>query len=137
MTVLIACPEGAYGGSQLFNRARRSLSVIAKDLLHGSLELNKTCLLLLSAMLLGTRYRNHHSVRFATHQSFAFYYSLPRMGPINVPSRFVAEPMRSNIQTYGVELTLIEQGWLKSREDRQVSEDGERTGMQQRRTYGT
>ena len=59
------------------------------------------------------------------------------MGPINVTSRFVAEPLGSNIQTYGVVLTLIEQGWLKVREDRQVTEEGKRTWMQQRRTYGT
>ena len=43
-----------------------------------------------------------------------------------------AEPLGSNIQTYGVVLTLIEQGWLTMREDRQVSEEGERTWMQQK-----
>ena len=56
------------------------------------------------------------------------------MGRINVTSRIFAEPLGSNIQTYVVVLTLIAQGWLKSREDRQVSEEGERTWMQQRRT---
>ena len=56
------------------------------------------------------------------------------MGRINVTSRIFAEPLGSNIQTYVVVLTLIAQGWLKSREDRQVSEEGERTWRQQRRT---
>ena len=59
------------------------------------------------------------------------------MGRFNVTSGFGAEPLGSKIQTYGVVLTLIEQGWLKAREDRQVSEEGERTWMQQRRIYGT
>ena len=58
------------------------------------------------------------------------------MGRINVTFRLFAEPLGSNIQTYGVVLTLIEQGWLKMREDRQVSEEGERTWMQQTRTFG-
>ena len=49
-----------------------------------------------------------------------------------IPSRIFAEPLGSNIQTYGVVLTLIEQGWLTMREDRQVSEEGERTWMQQK-----
>ena len=47
---------------------------------------------------------------------------------------FFPRPLGSNIQIYGVELTLIEQGWHNVREDRQVSEPGERTWMQQRRT---
>ena len=59
------------------------------------------------------------------------------MGRVNVTSRLFAEPLGSNIQTYGVVLTLIEQGWLKVSEDRQVSKEGERTWMQRRRTYGT
>ena len=46
------------------------------------------------------------------------------MGRINVTSRIFAEPLGSNIQTYVVVLTLIAQGWLKSREDRQVLEEG-------------
>ena len=33
--------------------------------------------------------RNHHSVHFMTHQSFAFYYRLPCMGRINVSSEFL------------------------------------------------
>jgi len=32
-------------------------------------------------------------------------------------------------------LTLIEQGWLKVNENIQVSEEGERTWMQQRKTF--
>ena len=84
VTVLIASPECAYGGSQLFNQAWRSLSDFAKDLPHGSLELTKTCLLLLSTMILGPRYRNHHNVHLTTRQSFAFSYRLPCMGRINV-----------------------------------------------------
>ena len=56
------------------------------------------------------------------------------MGRINVTSRIFAEPLGSNIQTYGVVLTLIEQGRQNVREDREVSEQGERTWMQQRRT---
>ena len=57
------------------------------------------------------------------------------MGRINVTSRFFAEPLGSNIQTYGVVLILIEQGWQNVREDREVSEEGERTWMQQRSTF--
>ena len=56
------------------------------------------------------------------------------MGRINVTSRICAEPFGSNFQTYGVVLTLIEQGLLKVREDRQVSEEGERTWTQQMKT---
>ena len=56
------------------------------------------------------------------------------MGRINVTSRIFAEPLGSNIQTYGVVLILIEQGWQNVREDREVSEEGERTWMQQRST---
>ena len=108
----------------------------AKDLPHGSLELSKTCLLRLSAMILGPRYRNHHSVHLTTRQSFAFSYRLPCMGRISVTFRIFAEPFGFKFQTYGVVMTLIEQGWLKVREDRQVSEEGERTWMQKRRTYG-
>ena len=37
----------------------------------------KLVLLLLSAMILGPRHRNHHNVHFITHQSFAFYSRLP------------------------------------------------------------
>ena len=55
------------------------------------------------------------------------------MGRINVTSRIFAEPLGSNFQTYVVVLTLIAQGWLKSREDRQVSEEGERTWLQQKK----
>ena len=57
------------------------------------------------------------------------------MGRINVTSRIFAEPLGSNIQTYGVVLILIEQGWQNVREDREVSEEGERTWMQQRSTF--
>ena len=57
------------------------------------------------------------------------------MGRINVTSRIFAEPLGSNIQTYGVVLILIEQGWQNVREDREVSEEGERTWMQQRGTF--
>ena len=57
------------------------------------------------------------------------------MGRVNVTSCFIfSRPLGSNIQIYGVELALIEQGWHNVREDRQVSEPGERTWMQQRRT---
>ena len=41
------------------------------------------------------------------------------MGRINVTSRFFAEPLGSNIQTYGVAFTLIEQA--AKREIRQTS----------------
>ena len=57
------------------------------------------------------------------------------MGRINVTSRIFAEPFGSNFQTYVVVLTLIAQGWLKSREDRQVSEEGERTWLQQKNLW--
>ena len=56
------------------------------------------------------------------------------MGRINVTSRIFAEPLGSNFQTYGVVLILIAQGWQNVREDREVSEEGERTWMQQRST---
>ena len=56
------------------------------------------------------------------------------MGRINATSRMFTEPLGSNIQTYGVVLTWIEQGWQNVREDRDVSKEGERTWMQQRRT---
>ena len=57
------------------------------------------------------------------------------MGRINVTSRIFAEPLGSNIQTYGVVLILIEQGWQNVGEDREVSEEGDRTWMQQRSTF--
>ena len=57
------------------------------------------------------------------------------MGRINVTSRIFAEPLGSNIQTYGVVLILSEQGWQNVREDRGVSEEAERTCMQQRSTF--
>ena len=57
------------------------------------------------------------------------------MGRINVTSRILAEPLGSNIQTYGVVLILIEHGWQNVREDREVSEEGERTWMEQRSTF--
>ena len=59
------------------------------------------------------------------------------MGRINVTFRIFAEPFGFKFQTYGVVMTLIEQGWLKVREDRQVSEQGESTWIQQQRTYET
>ena len=47
------------------------------------------------------------------------------MGRINVTSRIFAEPLGSNIQTYGVVLTLIEQGWQNV--------DRRQTGLRRRR----
>ena len=117
VTVLVASPEGAYGGSQFFNQAWRSLSDFAKDLPHGLLELTKPALLLLSVMILGPRYRTHHSVHLTTRQSFAYFYRLPCMGRITVTSRICAEPFGSNFQTYGVVLTLINKAgktWQKT-----------------------
>ena len=56
------------------------------------------------------------------------------MGCINVTSQ-IFESLGSNIQTYGVVLIVIEQGWQNVRKDREVSVESERTWMQQRGTF--
>ena len=60
------------------------------------------------------------------------------MGRINVTSRIFAEPLGSNIQTYGVVLTLIEQGWQNREKKTDRSQKKAREpGCNKGELYGT
>ena len=60
------------------------------------------------------------------------------MGRTNGTFYFFAEPLGSNIHTYGVVLIQIETGLAKVKEDRQVSEmEGREPGGNKGELYGT